>query len=106
MISLFFFSSRRRHTRFSGVTGVQTCALPILLLDGERGGPINNLVFPTQVSSAYGPEGRTLVSASVIGVDAADPDVEQIVLAQLVDWFGEGAAAWEHLRTYRIAHAL
>src|SRR6056297_128303 len=27
---IFFFSSRRRHTRFSGVTGVQTCALPIL----------------------------------------------------------------------------
>ena len=24
-----FFSSRRRHTRFRGVTGVQTCALPI-----------------------------------------------------------------------------
>src|SRR6056297_2877062 len=27
--SLVFFSSRRRHTIFSGVTGVQTCALPI-----------------------------------------------------------------------------
>lgn len=81
-------------------------AEPILLLDGERAGPINNLVFPTQVSSAYGPGDRTLVCASVIGVDAADPDVEQIVLAQLVDWFGEHAAAWEHLRTYRIAHAL
>src|SRR6056300_1868336 len=26
---LFFFSSRRRHTRFLNVTGVQTCALPI-----------------------------------------------------------------------------
>src|SRR6056300_595490 len=26
----FFFSSRRRHTRFLNVTGVQTCALPIL----------------------------------------------------------------------------
>src|SRR3546814_16541721 len=26
---LFFFSSRRRHTRCSLVTGVQTCALPI-----------------------------------------------------------------------------
>eukprot|EP01047_Picozoa_sp_COSAG01_P117908 COSAG01_NODE_46575_length_399_cov_0.520000_1_plen_48_part_01 len=24
----WIFSSRRRHTRFSGVTGVQTCALP------------------------------------------------------------------------------
>src|SRR3546814_1234493 len=30
MILLFFFSSRRRHTRCALVTGVQTCALPIL----------------------------------------------------------------------------
>ena len=29
IIKKIFFSSRRRHTRFSGVTGVQTCALPI-----------------------------------------------------------------------------
>src|SRR3546814_6067834 len=28
----FFFSSRRRHTRCALVTGVQTCALPILIL--------------------------------------------------------------------------
>src|SRR3546814_1866885 len=28
-ILLFFFSSRRRHTRCALVTGVQTCALPI-----------------------------------------------------------------------------
>ena len=27
--SFFFFSSRRRHTRYISVTGVQTCALPI-----------------------------------------------------------------------------
>src|SRR3546814_8915529 len=27
---IFFFSSRRRHTRCALVTGVQTCALPIL----------------------------------------------------------------------------
>src|SRR3546814_4249001 len=30
---LFFFSSRRRHTRCALVTGVQTCALPISLAD-------------------------------------------------------------------------
>src|SRR3546814_20626264 len=29
MYCLFFFSSRRRHTRCALVTGVQTCALPI-----------------------------------------------------------------------------
>src|SRR3546814_11100774 len=38
-LCLFFFSSRRRHTRCALVTGVQTCALPICfeeaLLTGE-----------------------------------------------------------------------
>src|SRR3546814_19801739 len=41
---LFFFSSRRRHTRCALVTGVQTCALPICvsapppaLVDGGAG---------------------------------------------------------------------
>src|SRR3546814_7769383 len=29
MCNVFFFSSRRRHTRCALVTGVQTCALPI-----------------------------------------------------------------------------
>src|SRR3546814_6884505 len=37
---LFFFSSRRRHTRCALVTGVQTCALPIFAteVDGDAGG--------------------------------------------------------------------
>src|SRR3546814_6667091 len=32
MCYLFFFSSRRRHTRCALVTGVQTCALPISVI--------------------------------------------------------------------------
>src|SRR3546814_7074173 len=37
MILCFVFSSRRRHTRCALVTGVQTCALPILLdIDDAR----------------------------------------------------------------------
>src|SRR3546814_9672353 len=39
---LFFFSSRRRHTRCALVTGVQTCALPIFALAGR---PVVALVF-------------------------------------------------------------
>src|SRR3546814_18007118 len=35
MCRVVFFSSRRRHTRCALVTGVQTCALPILLADIE-----------------------------------------------------------------------
>src|SRR3546814_7700429 len=34
-VTLFFFSSRRRHTRCALVTGVQTCALPILMQAAE-----------------------------------------------------------------------
>src|SRR3546814_7304156 len=32
---VFFFSSRRRHTRCALVTGVQTCALPIYRREGR-----------------------------------------------------------------------
>src|SRR3546814_3618890 len=36
-VFVFFFSSSRRHTSCALVTGVQTCALPILFADGFRG---------------------------------------------------------------------
>src|SRR3546814_1111374 len=37
-MDIFFFSSRRRHTRCALVTGVQTCALPIYLAHQEGRG--------------------------------------------------------------------
>src|SRR3546814_3076098 len=37
---MFFFSSRRRHTRCALVTGVQTCALPILTVEVQLDGPL------------------------------------------------------------------
>src|SRR3546814_20251153 len=38
LLLFFFFSSRRRHTRCALVTGVQTCALPIVIQEytGEK----------------------------------------------------------------------
>ena len=47
-------------------------AEPLLVLDGDGTGPVNNLCFPTQVAPAYGPAGATLVSASVVGGAASD----------------------------------
>src|SRR3546814_3208757 len=41
---LFFFSSRRRHTRCALVTGVQTCALPISLRPNLRLGDVPGVV--------------------------------------------------------------
>src|SRR3546814_3873985 len=43
---MFFFSSRRRHTRCALVTGVQTCALPIWLLALGRAAFAPALVRP------------------------------------------------------------
>src|SRR3546814_9687239 len=40
---LFFFSSRRRHTRCALVTGVQTCALPISLPRSKISKPFGRL---------------------------------------------------------------
>src|SRR3546814_11672372 len=37
VVLVFFFSSRRRHTRCALVTGVQTCALPICSWSAIRG---------------------------------------------------------------------
>src|SRR3546814_9525287 len=42
----FFFSSRRRHTRCALVTGVQTCALPICLLQTAQTLPFLLLAIP------------------------------------------------------------
>src|SRR3546814_4863359 len=38
VLFVFFFSSRRRHTRCALVTGVQTCALPISFVNFENSG--------------------------------------------------------------------
>src|SRR3546814_17807538 len=46
---VFFFSSRRRHTRCALVTGVQTCALPIYA--GNRAGAAVNFPDGTNLAT-------------------------------------------------------
>ena len=41
----FFFSSRRRHTRYISVTGVQTCALPI-----SKAGNVGLVIYKDRIS--------------------------------------------------------
>src|SRR3546814_1863609 len=45
LFCFFFFSSRRRHTRCALVTGVQTCALPILSNQAALGQPAYFYIF-------------------------------------------------------------
>ena len=78
---------------------------PILVLDGEGDGPVNNLAVLSDVAPAYAPPGQALVAASVPGMPAADDaELERQVRAQLVRWYGP-AATWRLLRVDRIRWA-
>lgn len=79
---------------------------PILLLNGEGNGPINNLCVPTAVAPSYGPADQSLISVTVLGTPTDDPQLEAEVLNQLRDWFGTQVDSWRHLKTYSIPYAL
>ena len=79
---------------------------PVLVLDGEGRGPVNNLCVPTAVAPTYGPPGASLVSATVLGVPSDEDRLRSEVRDQLAGWFGPAVDDWRHLRTYRIPYAL
>lgn len=79
---------------------------PILVLNGDGRGPVNNVCVPTIAAPSYGPSDRSLVSVTTLGI-ASDQDLlEAEVLIQLGDWFGTSVTEWQHLRTYPIPYAL
>src|SRR3546814_7713163 len=83
-VAVFFFSSRRRHTRCALVTGVQTCALPIYVHLGARP-PSTELELPfprpdaAQVLDALRAQprdGEGWITGQVGGQAFADPRLE------------------------------
>jgi phytoene dehydrogenase-like protein len=80
---------------------------PILVLNAEREGPVNNLCVPSNTATAYAPPGSSLISATVVQeVSANDREPEILVRDHLRRWFGSAVDHWRHLRTYRIPNAL
>ncbi|MFM8980979.1 MAG: NAD(P)/FAD-dependent oxidoreductase [Planctomycetia bacterium] len=80
---------------------------PVLVLDGDGTGPVNNLCVPSSVSAALAPAGAALVSCTVLGLPAGgEAAQEEAVRAQLRGWFGPQVEGWRRLRSYRIEHAL
>ncbi len=80
---------------------------PILVLDGDGAGPVNDLCVVSNVAPSYAPPGRALVSASVLDHVAIEGDaLEHAARAQLTEWFGREVGAWRHLRTVRVPFAL
>jgi phytoene dehydrogenase-like protein len=80
---------------------------PILVLNGEGRGPVNNLCVPSVMAPTYAPQGQHLVSATVLGATADDDGrLQADVRDHLASWFGPEVNRWRHLRTYSIPYAL
>jgi phytoene dehydrogenase-like protein len=80
---------------------------PVLVLDGEGRGPVNDLCVPSDVAPSYAPPGAALVSATVLGIPPfADEQLDAAVREQLQGWFGAQVHGWRLLRALRIPFAL
>jgi phytoene dehydrogenase-like protein len=79
---------------------------PMLVLNGDGAGPVNNFAVISQVAPSYAPAGKSLVSVTVLGTQQlTDQQLGGFIIAQMKNWFGTVASSWRHLKSYRIPHA-
>src|SRR3546814_5349983 len=76
MYRVFFFSSRRRHTRCALVTGVQTCALPISSV-GNFATAVEQATRRIEAAASGGPE-------KLVGAPTAGPSSSTNLLANTI----------------------
>jgi phytoene dehydrogenase-like protein len=78
---------------------------PVIVLNGEGTGVVNNMCVPSVVAPSYAPAGTSLVSVSVLDGPDEPQAMEAAVRDQLRGWFGRRVDTWRLLRRYDIAHA-
>ncbi len=80
---------------------------PVLMLNGEGLGPVNHAVVMSDVAREYAPEGKSLISVSVVGVPEMESrELEERVRRQLTTWFGRKVSRWKLVKTYPVWQAL
>jgi phytoene dehydrogenase-like protein len=77
----------------------------IIALNASGEGIVNNVCVPSDVAPSYAPEGKSLISVSVLGVHH-DLDLPERIQKELTAWFGGQVWEWSHLRTDLIRQAL
>lgn len=82
---------------------------PLLVLNGEGQGMINNLAVVSDVAPRYAPSGAALVSVTVLEARAEGRSIEAIgeaVRAHAREWFGADVDRWRPLRAFHVVRAL
>ncbi|NBY01071.1 MAG: hypothetical protein EBQ87_03675, partial [Planctomycetes bacterium] len=96
MVTTLYFAASKAPTSSS-----------ILFLNAQSPGPVMNMCVPSNVCKTYAPEGKALISCSVLNHHLdSDEILIHKVLEQMKQWFGNEVDAWKHLRTYKIINAL
>lgn len=68
---------------------------------------VNNLTVISNVSKAYAPIGKVLISASYNGLaDVSDSELAENMKKELEQWYGTQVHHWKMIKTYRIEYAL
>lgn len=88
-------------TTYYHVTDTPPAELPVLHLDATRG-PIANTVVLTRAAPGYSPDGRSLISSTVLGAPRPEPEVRR----ELARIYARSAGGWEHLHTAEVRAAL
>src|SRR4051794_7967072 len=92
----------RSVTTLYHVAGADPLGEPTIVVDSDVS-PVVNTVVMTAAAPGYGPpDGRALVSTSVLGSHADEPAVR----ARLAELYGTTTTAWDHLSTYVVERAL
>ena len=79
---------------------------PLLVLNGDGAGPVNNFSVISNVAPLYAPKGKHLVSVSVLGTHKlTEEQLSGFIIAQMKNWFGKMASSWQMLRGYYLTHA-
>ncbi|MCP4121475.1 MAG: FAD-dependent oxidoreductase [Bacteroidetes bacterium] len=80
---------------------------PVVVLNGEDKGLVNNLCVVDQVQPSYAPEGSHLIALHVTREhDFDDEELVDEVMKEMAQWFGVKVNSWEHLKTYHIKYGL
>jgi protoporphyrinogen oxidase len=101
-------------TDYRSVTNVyfQTTIAPsnkavVILNASEKEKVVNNLTVMTNVSRAYAPAGKVLISVSCNGIlDFENQELAEKIKEELEPWFGKQVEDWSHLKTYKVKYAL
>ncbi|MFC8521023.1 NAD(P)/FAD-dependent oxidoreductase [Streptomyces sp. NPDC057257] len=75
-----------------------------LLLDADRGGPVAHTAVVSRVDPSRAPEGRALISSTVLG--PPPPELDTAVRIHLARLYGTSTARWETLAVHHTPEAV